>query len=61
VDEKLLMERCQNDLLPVTREEFETRAILYILLMNFRMFLTIKKDFVESLSEGQKRKFWKVE
>jgi uncharacterized membrane protein YgaE (UPF0421/DUF939 family) len=61
LEEKLLMERCQNDLLPVTREEFETRAILYILLMNFRMFLTIKKDFVDSLSNGQKEKFWNEE
>ncbi len=56
--EKVLMERFQKEQLPLTREEFETRAILYVILMNFRMFLVLKKEFVESLSEQEKKKFW---
>ncbi len=44
--------------LPSTREEFENRAILYIVLMDIRMFLQLKKDFVDGLSEQQKSQYW---
>lgn len=61
VEVNSLIEKFQNDQLPVTREEFETRAILYVLLMNFKMFLTIKKEFVDYLSKEQKEKYWNID
>lgn len=40
--------------LPKGREEFESRAILYHILMDIEDFLLRKKNFLESLSEEQK-------
>lgn len=57
--EQLLI-RFQGAALPVTREEFETRAILYVLLMNFRLFLLLKKNFVDALSPKQKERYWGI-
>lgn len=44
--------------LPLTREEFESRAILYHILMDLEDFLYIKKRFVEGLDERQRRIYW---
>jgi len=55
---ELLMEKMQQELLPITREEFETRAILYIILMNFNLFISLKKEFADTLTKEQKNKFW---
>lgn len=44
--------------LPQTREEFESRAILYHILMDLDEFLIFKKRFVEKLSEEQKKRYW---
>lgn len=38
--------------LPVTREEFEDRAVLYAILMDFRYFLLLKKEFAEKYFEN---------
>lgn len=59
-EERLLKEFKENPL-PVTREEFELRAVLYVVLMNFRIFLKRKKRFVDSLTVEQKEKYWKDE
>lgn len=48
----------ENSPLPITREEFENRAILYVIIMDFRMFLQIKKDFVDELTKQQKEQYW---
>ena len=48
-------------LLPVTREEFEGRAVLYHIMMDLEEFLLYKKRFIESLSEKQKRIYWETE
>lgn len=47
--------------LPVTREEFEGRAVLYHIMMDLEEFLLYKKRFVESLSEKQKKIYWETE
>ena len=44
--------------LPVTREEFESRAMLYHILMDLEDFLLFKKQFVESLSKEQVSRYW---
>lgn len=44
--------------LPVTREEFESRAILYHILMDLEDFLVFKRRFIESRDEQQIRIYW---
>jgi uncharacterized membrane protein YgaE (UPF0421/DUF939 family) len=53
-----LISRCQNGILPKSREEFETRAVLYVILMDFREFLLIKKEFSDALSTTEKIRYW---
>jgi len=40
--------------LPKSRDEFESRAILYHVLMDMEDFLLIKKRFVDNLDEKYK-------
>ncbi len=58
IREKVLLEQFRENTLPKTREEFETRATLFVLLVNIEMFLNMKKEFVDSLSMQQKEKYW---
>lgn len=44
--------------LPKTREEFESRALLFHILMDIEEFLVYKKRFVENLDERQLRMYW---
>lgn len=44
--------------LPVTRQEFEDRAVLYGILMDLEYFLQLKKEFAESLTQEQIRRYW---
>lgn len=44
--------------LPVTREEFEDRALLYSILMDLEYFLQLKKDFADALTKEQVWKYW---
>ncbi|MBA4687214.1 MAG: aromatic acid exporter family protein [Candidatus Galacturonibacter soehngenii] len=53
-----LFEMFQSSELPVSRQEFESRAVLYMILKDFEYFLRIKQDFAMSLTEEQKIKFW---
>ncbi|MBS6956147.1 MAG: aromatic acid exporter family protein [Enterocloster asparagiformis] len=46
--------------LPVTREEFEARAILYQVLLELEQFLLLKREFVEGLTEKEIGDFWKI-
>ena len=48
----------KKDPLPQSREEFESRAILYHILMDLEDFLICKRRFVESLNEKQKKIYW---
>lgn len=45
--------------LPVCREEFESRALLYHVLMDIEQFLEYKAEFVETLDEKQLKTYWK--
>ena len=46
--------------MPVTRSEFENRALLYQILGSIEHFLQVKVDFVQSLSEKQIATYWKA-
>lgn len=53
-----LFGQMKNTPLPVTREEFENRAVLYSILMDLEYFLQLKKDFSDSLTQEQIRQYW---
>jgi len=44
--------------LPKSRDEFENRAVLMQITKELGQLLKIKKDFVDSLTEEEKRKYW---
>lgn len=44
--------------LPAGRAEFESRAVLFGILLELEQFLRIKKEFVEQLTETELRQFW---
>ena len=46
-DIELMLHDFRNSTLPKTREEFENRAALFVLLNDFTRFIQIKKDFFE--------------
>ena len=46
-----ILDHMKTERLPQTREEFESRAILYHVLMDLEDFLLIKKRFVDNLDE----------
>lgn len=56
-----LFEDMKRERLPRTREEFESRAILYHILMDIEDFLLTKKKFVDSLDEQKLRRYWDIE
>ena len=45
--------------LPVTRQEFESRAVLFQIFHDFEYFLKIKYNFANSLSDRHKKIYWK--
>lgn len=47
--------------LPKSREEFESRAMLYHVLMDLEEFLKCKQRFVDGLDEFQRKHYWKDE
>lgn len=56
--EDALLLKYKESTLPISREEFENRAILHVILMEFQMFLHVKKEFIDALTEEQKSKYW---
>lgn len=56
--EKILRDMKEQPL-PESREEFESRAMLYHVLMDMEDFLILKKRFVSSVDEKQQRIYWK--
>lgn len=60
-DLKLMRNTMRNEPLPVTREEFENRAVLYQTIYELEDFLRIKRQFVRELSEEQVRLYWEKE
>lgn len=45
--------------LPATREEFESRAVLYEIVSELEMLLHLKMEFADHLTDYQIRTFWK--
>ena len=54
-----MVEEMKKQPLPITREEFESRAVLYHILTELEAFLIHKRRFVQSLDERQRRLYWK--
>lgn len=44
--------------LPEEREEFENRAVLFLILLELEQFLVMKRDFVLQLSNEEIAEFW---
>ena len=44
--------------LPVHRQEFESRALLYLSLLELEQFLVLKKEFALGLGREEIRRFW---
>lgn len=55
---KEIFQYIKEDKLPTTREEFESQAMLYHILMDLEDFLIYKKRFVNSLDDKQKQRYW---
>ena len=53
-----LLADMKNEDLPQTREEFESRALLYHVLMDIQDFLRCKAEFVAKLDDQQLRLYW---
>lgn len=53
-----LLRKMKDSQLPATREEFEERAVLYAVLMDLKYFLQLKKEFADSLTAEQVRRYW---
>lgn len=53
-----IFQQIKEEELPTTREEFESCAMLYHILMDLEEFLVYKKRFVNSLDEKQKERYW---
>ncbi|MGN0263988.1 MAG: hypothetical protein ACI4DX_06340 [Oliverpabstia sp.] len=47
--------------LPVTRQEFESRALLYHILMDLEDFLIFKRRFVEEMDPAIRKRYWNGE
>lgn len=53
-----MLEDMKQEELPVTREEFENRALLYHVIMDLEEFLKYKIAFVDALDEEQRKAYW---
>ena len=53
------VEDMQKQPLPKSRDEFETRAVLYHILTELEAFLVHKRRFVNALDEKQRKLYWK--
>lgn len=55
---EVMVEDIQNQPLPKTRDEFETRAVLYHILTELEAFLIHKRRFVNGMDEKQRKLYW---
>ncbi len=53
-----VLTQMKDSRLPVTRQEFEDRAVLYGILMDLEYFLQLKKEFADSLTQEQIKRYW---
>jgi len=56
--EQALFKSLQTAPLPKERKEFENRAVLYMILKDFEVFLEMKADFAAALTPEQRKKYW---
>lgn len=54
-----MVDEMKEQPLPTTREEFETRAVLYHILTELEAFLIHKRRFVQALDDRQRKLYWK--
>ena len=59
IDLYFVKEKHKSSKLPKTGTEFEDRATLHSVLVNIEQFLEIKREFVENISDEEKKMFWK--
>lgn len=50
-----LVQYFREEELPVTREEFENRAILFVILKDLRFFLNVKNSFIQKYYKKKKK------
>lgn len=55
---EVMVEDIQNQPLPKTRDEFETRAVLYHILTELEAFLIHNRRFVNGMDEKQRKLYW---
>ncbi len=53
-----LQEHYRREPLPITREEFEYRAILYQILKELEYFLLLKRNFIKELENKNMKSYW---
>lgn len=58
---EILFDEMKKDELPKTREEFESRALLYHTLMDLEDFLNCKMSFINNLDETRRKLYWAKE
>lgn len=56
---ELIVEEMKNQPLPKTRDDFETRAVLYHILTELEAFLIHKRRFVNAMDDKQRQMYWK--
>lgn len=54
----VIKQKLKEESNPITREEFENRAILYIIFNDLECFLNLKKNFAKQLSQDDIKKYW---
>lgn len=53
-----IFEDMKKEEMPESQEEFESRALLYHIMMDIEEFLNYKISFIEDLSERQRKEYW---
>ncbi len=59
IELKKMLEHFRTEALPVTREEFEARAMLFQIVKELEYFLEIKRDFILDLDKKNMKVYWK--
>lgn len=54
-----MLENMKNEPVPTNRDEFESSAMLYHILMDIEDFIIYKRRFIEALDEKQLQIYWK--
>lgn len=55
-----IIRNMRDDPLPVTRDEFQNRALLYHVLMDIEDFLACKTRFLDGMDDVQRKHYWKA-